>query len=239
MTQKSIIYNSKKLILEISIFVIINLILLPFILYVGFEPNWIYFLVIGFISWWISRFTYHMIFMVMVHKVTIFEYDNEYYHFTLNYQLGFKNPNEIKGVIKSTEKKTLTDKDLQLLFHNELSKKLFKKCIDNFCEINFSGKYLFKMIVKDNIQTNPNQIKKTWTQEEAREVGRKFLEELQKKGPDLSKVGKTVVHLKGSSNKEKIDEDFDDTDKTREFRKLRIDIMKEFPKRNDSNNENE
>lgn len=239
MTKKTIKYNFKKLILEISIFILINLILIPFILYVGFEPNWIYFLIIGFISWWISGLTYHMIFMVMVHKVTILEFDNEYYHFTLNYQLGFKNPNEIKGVIKSIENKKLTDKDLQLLFHNELSKKLFKKCIDNFCEIEFSGKYLFKMIVKDNIQTNTNQIKKKWTQEEVREKGRKFLEELQKKGPDLSKVGKTVVHLKGSSNKEEIDDEFDYTDKTREFRKLRMDIMKEFPRGSDSKKDNE
>jgi len=84
-------------------------------------------------------------------------------------------------------------------------------------------------VIETGIQ--PSNIRESLTKEEIREVGRKFLEELQKKGPDLSKVGKTVVHLKGSSNKEKIDEDFDDTDKTREFRKLRIDTMKEFPKR--------
>jgi len=196
MTKKSITYNFKKLILEISIFIIINLILLPLIMYVGFEPNWIYFLIIGFISWWISGFTYHMIFMVMVHKVTIVEFDNEYYHFTLNYQLGFNNPYEIKGVIKSIENNTLKDTDLQLLFHNELSKKLFKRCIDNFCEINFYGKRYLR---------------------------------------------KTVVHLRGTTNKEINDDDndYDYPDKTRELRKIRIDIMKEFPKSNDSNNENE
>lgn len=77
------------------------------------------------------------------------------------------------------------------------------------------------------------------SEEEIREKGRKFLEELQKKGPDLSKVGKTVVHLKGSSNKEKNEDEFDYTDKTREFRKLRIDIMKEFPRGGDSKKDNE
>jgi hypothetical protein len=243
MTKKSITYNFKKLILEISIFIIINLILLPLIMYVGFEPNWIYFLIIGFISWWISGFTYHMIFMVMVHKVTIVEFDNEYYHFTLNYQLGFNNPYEIKGVIKSIENNTFKDTDLQLLFHNELSKKLFKRCIDNFCEINFYGKrYLLKLIRNDKVQEKSIQVKKKWTDEEVREKGKQFLEELKKKGPDLGKVGKTVVHLRGTTNKEINDDDdndYDYPDKTRELRKIRIDIMKEFPKSNDSNNENE
>jgi hypothetical protein len=202
-------------------------------MYVGFEPNWIYFLIIGFISWWISGFTYHMIFMVMVNKVTIVEFDDEYYHFTLNYQLGFNNPYEINGVIKSIENKTLKDSDLQILFHNELSKKLFKRCINNFCEINFYGKrYLLKLISNDKIQGKLIQVKKKWTDEQ-------FLEELKKKGPDLSKVGKTVVQLKRSTNKEINEDDYDYPDKTRELRKLRIDIMKEFPKRNDSNNGNE
>ena len=87
-------------------------------------------------------------------------------------------------------------------------------------------------VIETGVQ--PSNNKKNLTEEEIREKGRKFLEELQKKGPDLSKVGKTVVHLKGSSNKEEIDDEFDYTDKTREFRKLRIDIMKEFPRGNDS-----
>jgi hypothetical protein len=232
MTKKSITYNFKKLILEISIFIIINLILLPLIMYVGFEPNWIYFLIIGVISWWISGFTYHMIFMVMVHKVTIVEFDDEYYHFILNYQLGFNNPHEIKGVIKSIENKTLKDSDLQLLFHNELSKKLFKKCIEDFIEINFYGKrYLLKLTSNDKFQGKSIQVKKKWTDEEVREKGKQFLEELKEKGPDLSKVGKTVVHLRGTTNKEiNDDNDYDYPDKTRELRKLKIEIKKEFPK---------
>jgi hypothetical protein len=207
---------------------------------VGIETNWIYILVIGFISWWISGFTYHMIFMVMVNKVTIVEFDHEYYHFTLNYQLGFNNQHEINGVIKSIENKTLMDSELQLLFHNELSKILFKRSIDNFCEINFYGKgYLLKLISNDKIQGKLIQVKKKLTDKEVREKGKQFLEELKKKGPDLSKVGKTVVHLKRSTNKEINEDDYDYPDKTRELRKLRIDIMKEFPKRNDSNNGNE
>ena len=240
MTKKSIRFNFKKLIVKISIFIIINLILLPLIMYVGFEPIWIYFLIIWFIGDWISGFTYHMIFMVMVHKVTIVEFDDEYYHFTLNYQLGFNNPHEIKGVIKSIENKIITDNELQLLFHNELSKKLFKRCIDNFCEINFYGKrYLLKLISNDKIHGKSNQVKKKWKDEEVREKGKQFLEELKKKGPDLSKVGKTVVHLRGTTNKEiNDDNDYDYPDKTRELRKLKIEIKKEFPKDENSNYNN-
>jgi hypothetical protein len=87
------------------------------------------------------------------------------------------------------------------------------------------------------VQSSDNR--KILTEEEIREKGRKFLEELQKKGPDLSKVGKTVVHLKGSSKTDNIDDEFDYPDKTREFRKLKIDIMKEFPRGNDSKKDNE
>ena len=92
-------------------------------------------------------------------------------------------------------------------------------------------------VIETGVQPSDNR--ESLTKEEIREVGRKFLEELQKKGPDLSKGGKTVVHLKGSSNKEEIDDEFDYPDKTREFRKLRMDIMKEFPKSNDSKKDNE
>lgn len=112
--------------------------------------------------------------------------------------------------------------------------------------------YLIEPFVKNFKKTpleNKNQVsetvvqssnnKKNLTEVEIREKGRKLLEELQKKGPDLSKVGKTVVHLKGSSNKEEIDDEFDYTDKTREFRKLRMDIMKEFPRGSDSKKDNE
>lgn len=89
------------------------------------------------------------------------------------------------------------------------------------------------------MEVQPFDNRESLTKEEIREKGRKFLEELQKKGPDLSKVGKTIVYLKGSSNKEIINDEFEYTDKTREFRKLRIDIMKEFPRGNDSKKDKE
>lgn len=72
-----------------------------------------------------------------------------------------------------------------------------------------------------------------------REKGKQFLDELQKKGPDLSMVGKTVVQHKGVSETHDIDDEFDYPDKTREFKKLKIEIQKEFPRDNDSKNNNE
>ena len=72
-----------------------------------------------------------------------------------------------------------------------------------------------------------------------REKGKQFLNELEKKGPDLSMVGKTVVQHKGGSETHDIDDEFDYPDKTREFKKLKIEIQKEFPRDNDSKNNNE
>jgi len=68
------------------------------------------------------------------------------------------------------------------------------------------------------------------TDDEVREVGRKFLDELKEKGPDLSRVGQTFVRTTNTPLTETKGEEFDDESKIREFRKLRIDIMKEFPK---------
>jgi hypothetical protein len=114
--------------------------------------------------------------------------------------------------------------------------------------------YLIEPFVKNYREKNINTIKETnlveinsskkkkredMTDDEIREKGRRFLDELQKKGPDLSKVGKTVVHLKGSSKTDNIDDEFDYPDKTREFIKIKNDIMKEFPRGNDSKKDNE
>jgi hypothetical protein len=64
------------------------------------------------------------------------------------------------------------------------------------------------------------------TPEEIREKGRKFLEELKEKGPNLDNVGKNIVTLSDANN------DLQDTDEpiseARKFRKLKIDIDKEF-----------
>ena len=68
------------------------------------------------------------------------------------------------------------------------------------------------------------------TDEEVREVGRKFLDELKEKGPDLSKVGQTFVRTTNTTLTETKGEEFDDESKTRELRKLRIDTIKEISK---------
>jgi len=76
------------------------------------------------------------------------------------------------------------------------------------------------------------------TDEELREVGRKFLDELKEKGPDLSRVGQTFVRTTKTPLTETKGEEFDDESKTREFRKLRIDFMKEFLRGGDSKKDN-
>jgi len=68
------------------------------------------------------------------------------------------------------------------------------------------------------------------TDEELREVGRKFLDELKEKGPDLSRVGQTFVRTTNTTLTETKGEEFDDESKTRELRKLRIDTIKEISK---------
>lgn len=55
--------------------------------------------------------------------------------------------------------------------------------------------------------------------EEIREIGKKLLDELKEKGPDLSKVGKTVVHLKTNNRVSKTDEEYGLPCKTRELKK--------------------
>lgn len=66
-----------------------------------------------------------------------------------------------------------------------------------------------------------------------REKGKEFLDELEKKGPNLSSVGKTVVHLKGNSEINESNEEYDEESKTRNFKKLKIDIHKEFSEKKD------
>ena len=64
------------------------------------------------------------------------------------------------------------------------------------------------------------------TPEEIREKGRKFLEELKEKGPNLDSVGKTNVTLSDANN---VLQDTDEPlSEARKFRKLKIDINKEF-----------
>ncbi len=149
MSYHSITLRLKKLLVTILIFIIITLILDTIIISIGTEPNWIYKVISFLVSLWISKFIYHMIFMVMVNKVTIIEFNDEYYHFLLNYQMGFKRNYDIVGLIKSTENKPLNDKDILLILHEKLSKKLFKRCKNKFCEINDNGKYLLKLNVVD------------------------------------------------------------------------------------------
>lgn len=60
------------------------------------------------------------------------------------------------------------------------------------------------------------------TPESTRERGKKFLDELKEKGPDLSMVGKTVVKL--TPIHQELDEPLSDS---RKLRKFRYDIVKE------------
>ncbi len=60
------------------------------------------------------------------------------------------------------------------------------------------------------------------TPESTRERGKKFLDELKEKGPDLSMVGKTVVKL--TPIHDELDEPLSDS---RKLRKLKYDIVKE------------
>jgi len=66
------------------------------------------------------------------------------------------------------------------------------------------------------------------TPEEIRALGKKFLDELKLKGPNLDKVGKTVVRMVGN-NTSKINDDEDEPiSKARQFRKLKIDLANEL-----------
>lgn len=67
------------------------------------------------------------------------------------------------------------------------------------------------------------------TPEEIRALGKKFLDELKEKGPNLDRVGKIFVKVGGvnaDSNKEEIEDEA--LSKARQFRKLKIDIMNEL-----------
>ena len=66
------------------------------------------------------------------------------------------------------------------------------------------------------------------TPEEIRAIGKKLLDELKAKGPNLDKVGETVVRL-GCSNPDNILEEEDEPiSKARQFRKLKIEIANEL-----------
>ncbi len=65
------------------------------------------------------------------------------------------------------------------------------------------------------------------TPEEIRAIGKKLLDELKEKGPNLDKVGKTVVRLRANNPNNMIDEEDESISKARQFRKLKIDIIKE------------
>jgi hypothetical protein len=67
---------------------------------------------------------------------------------------------------------------------------------------------------------------KNKSSEEIRAIGKKFLDELKDKGPNLDLVGKTVVRTTLSNSiKDELDETLSEA---RKFRRLRIDIVKEM-----------
>ena len=84
--------------------------------------------------------------MVMVHKVEIIDFDGEYHNFSIDYNLGFKSYIS-EGQIKSIDNKTIKNSQLQNIFHNKLTKKLFFRSIHEFCEIDHYGKFIFKMCI--------------------------------------------------------------------------------------------
>jgi hypothetical protein len=69
--------------------------------------------------------------------------------------------------------------------------------------------------------------------EEIRAIGKKLLDDLKEKGPNLDKVGKTVVRLGASNPTNMIDEEDESISKARQFRKLKIDIIKELKELDD------
>jgi hypothetical protein len=67
------------------------------------------------------------------------------------------------------------------------------------------------------------------TPEEIRALGKKFLDELKLKGPNLDKVGKTVVRMVGNnfSNINDNEDEDEPISKARQFRKMKIDLANE------------
>lgn len=71
------------------------------------------------------------------------------------------------------------------------------------------------------------------TPEEIRAIGKKLLDELIEKGPNHDRVGKTIVKV-GGIKPNNIQEDEDEPiSKARQFRKLKIDIIKELKELDD------
>jgi hypothetical protein len=66
------------------------------------------------------------------------------------------------------------------------------------------------------------------TEEEIRALGKKLLDELKEKGPNLDRVGKTIVKLGSNKLSDLSDDEEEPLSEARKFRKLKIDINKEF-----------
>lgn len=76
------------------------------------------------------------------------------------------------------------------------------------------------------------------TPEVIRAIGKKFLDALKEKGPNLDRVGKTFVRVGGVKPDPKIEEIEDEPlSKARQFRKLKIDILNELKDQVDKNND--
>lgn len=79
------------------------------------------------------------------------------------------------------------------------------------------------MLATKSIFMNTNK-----TEEEIRALGKKLLDELKEKGPNLDRVGKTVVKLGSNKLSDLSDDEEEPLSEARKFRKLKIDINKEF-----------
>lgn len=72
------------------------------------------------------------------------------------------------------------------------------------------------------------------TAAELRAIGKKFLDELKAQGPTLDRVGKSFVRLGNKSNDVQEDDIEDEAlSKSREFRRLRIEVAKELTELNE------
>ena len=65
------------------------------------------------------------------------------------------------------------------------------------------------------------------TPEEIRALGKKFLDELKLKGPNIDNVGKTVVRMVGNNTSNINDDEDEPISKARQFRKLKVDLANE------------
>jgi hypothetical protein len=106
--------------------------------------------------------------------------------------------------------------------------------IEPFVKNEEKEKVILKSVTNENQTTTRNR--EDLKDEDIKEVCRRILDEIKKKESNHNKVENSQIHLNDNSNEMKNDDDFDYQEKTRVFRKLKIEIKKEFPRNIDSTN---